>query len=132
MTLRTGVDLLVISRLKEALGRHGERFLDRIYTAEENRLCAGNIESLAVRFAAKEATAKALGCGLGDVSWKEIEILRAPSGAPVLILHGRARSLAQVLELTEWAISLSHTHEHAIAQVVASSAPGSFRGYCEN
>jgi holo-[acyl-carrier protein] synthase len=121
MTIRSGVDLLEISRLKEALEKYGERFLARIYTPAECELCAGNPASLAVRFAAKEAVAKALGTGLGDVSWTEIEILRADTGAPQLHLHGKARVLAGKLGLTQWSISLSHTRENAIALAVASS-----------
>ena len=120
MTLRSGVDLLEISRLKEAVERHGERFLARIYTAAEREVCGGSAASLAARFAAKEAVAKALGSGLGPVAWTEIEILRADSGAPLLFLHGKARALADELGLSEWAISLSHTRENAIALVVAS------------
>ena len=120
MTLRTGVDLLEINRLKDALERHGERFLARIYTNAERELCAGNPASLAARFAAKEAVAKALGTGLGIVAWVDIEILRGESGEPVLHLAGKALSLAGELGLREWAISLSHTHEYAIAMVVAN------------
>ena len=120
MTLRTGIDLLEIDRLEGALERHGERFLARIYTRAEQELCAGNTASLAARFAAKEATAKALGTGLGIVAWNEIEILRDDSGAPVLHLSGKALAQAENLGLREWAISLSHTHEYAIASVVAS------------
>jgi holo-[acyl-carrier protein] synthase len=119
--LRTGVDLLEISRLKEAIERHGERFLARIFTRAERELCAGNFSSLAARFAAKEAVAKALGTGFGAVAWTDIEILRADSGAPLLYLHGKARSLSDQLGLTQWSISLSHTRENAIAMVVASA-----------
>jgi holo-[acyl-carrier protein] synthase len=119
MELRSGVDLLEIERLQKALERHGERFLARIYTPAERELCAGNAASLAARFAAKEAVAKALGTGLGDVAWTEIEILRDGRGAPVLVLHGQARALANELGLSQWSISLSHTHKHAIAMAVA-------------
>jgi len=119
MELRNGVDLLEIERLRGAVERHGERFLARIYTPSERELCAGNAASLAARFAAKEAVAKALGTGLGDVAWTEIEILRAERGAPLLRLHGKAKTLAEKLGLKQWAISLSHTHEYAIAMVVA-------------
>jgi holo-[acyl-carrier protein] synthase len=121
MTLRTGVDLLEISRLEKAIARHGERFLARIYTPTERKLYSGNTASLAARFAAKEAVAKALGTGLGDVSWTDIEILRAESGAPVLHLHNNARALADKLGPGEWAISLSHAREYAVAVAVFSS-----------
>jgi holo-[acyl-carrier protein] synthase len=121
MTLRTGVDLLEISRLQTAIEKHGERFLARIYTHAERELCAGNPASLAARFAAKEAVAKALGTGLGLIAWTDIEILRADSGAPLLLLNGKANALAEKLGLCEWSLSLSHTHEYAVALVVASS-----------
>ncbi len=122
MTLRTGVDLLEISRLREAVARHGERFMARIFTPLEREQCGENYPSLAARFAAKEAVAKALGTGLGDVSFTDIEIVRGPNGAPNLKLYGRALEVATELKLSEWAISLSHTHEHAVASVVAQGA----------
>jgi holo-[acyl-carrier protein] synthase len=119
MELRSGVDLLEIERLQKALERHGERFLARIYTTAERELCEGNVASLAARFAAKEAVSKALGTGLGVIAWTEIEVLRAESGAPTLRLHGKASALADELGLKHWSISLSHTAELALAQVVA-------------
>jgi len=91
-----------------------------IFTPAERAECGENYPSLAARFAAKEAVAKALGTGLGDVSFTDIEILRSESGAPVLTLSGRAQEVAAELKLTEWAISLSHTTEHAVASVVAT------------
>ena len=120
MTLRNGVDLLEITRLKEAIARHGERFLQRIFTPAELSLCHGNPASLAARFAAKEAVSKALGTGLGEIRWIEIEILRDPAGAPLLNLYGQARTRAEALGLRQWSISLSHSRENAIAMVVAS------------
>jgi holo-[acyl-carrier protein] synthase len=119
MTIRTGVDLLEISRLREAIERHGERFMTRIFTSTEREQCGENYPSLAARFAAKEAVAKALGTGLGDVSFTDIEIVRGKNGEPKLKLYGKALEVANELKLTEWAISLSHTHEHAVASVVA-------------
>lgn len=120
MQLRTGVDLIEIERLRQAIQRHGKRFLERIYTPGELAQCTSNLASLAARFAAKEAVAKALGTGIGLVSWQEIEILRNHHGQPVLSLHGSAARLAAEQGLQNWSISLSHTHEHAVALVVAS------------
>jgi len=77
------------------------------------------VESLAGRFAAKEAVAKALGSGIGDITWKEVEILRADSGAPILVLHGAAAEMAEKQGLVEWSISISHEKSHALAMVVA-------------
>jgi len=121
MTLRSGVDLVEVSRIAHSLEVHGERFLQRIYTPEELADCAGQPASLAVRFAAKEAASKALGTGIGTVSWKEIEVRRGPNREPQLVLHGAALDLAQRLNLTEWSLSLSHTGSLAIAFVVAQS-----------
>jgi holo-[acyl-carrier protein] synthase len=119
LSLRTGVDLFEVRRLREAVERHGERFLRRIYTPRELEQMNGNFASLAARFAAKEAVAKALGTGIGDLSWLEVEILRGERKEPVLQLHGAAQRLADGLAITSWSISISHTHEHVIAFVVA-------------
>lgn len=117
--LATGVDLIEVSRIQQAIERHGERFLHRIYTARELSLVGDSYPSLAARFAAKEAVAKALGCGIGDVAWVEIEVLRGENKQPVLYLHGNAAKVAAEQGLTQWAISLSHSMEFAIAMVTA-------------
>jgi len=117
--LATGVDLVEIERLEEIVERHGERFLQRVFTQAELEEVGGNIASLAGRFAAKEAVSKALGTGIGPVSWREIEILRGAQRAPVLRLYGSAAILAEQRELKQWSISLSHTGSYAIALVVA-------------
>ena len=117
--IRTGVDLIEISRIEEVVSRHGKHYLERIYTPAELELCGVRSESLAGRFAAKEAAAKALGCGIGDVDWKEIEILGNEQRAPVLYLHGKAAQKADELGLTSWSVSLSHSQSHALAFVVA-------------
>ena len=119
MKLATGVDLIEISRIEEVISRHGKHYLERVYTPAELELCGKRVESLAGRFAAKEAVAKALGCGIGDVSWKEIEILGNEQNAPVLHLFGEAAQKADELGLTSWSVSLSHSQSHAIAVVIA-------------
>jgi holo-[acyl-carrier protein] synthase len=119
MILRTGVDLIEISRIKEAIERHGDRFLNRIYTELEQEECKGRISSLAARFAAKEAAAKALGCGIGNVNWTDIETRYDEKKAPYLVLHGEGARLAKELGLTAWSVSLSHTETQAIAFVAA-------------
>ncbi len=121
MNLKTGVDLIEIQRIANAIERYGERFLARVYTADELALIGEDQASLAARFAAKEAVSKALGTGIGAVSFQEIEILRDEARAPVLYLHGEAQQIAQKFGLTTWSISLSHTQTHAIAMVVAIS-----------
>jgi holo-[acyl-carrier protein] synthase len=120
MNLRNGVDLIEIERIAGIVDRHGLRYLERVYTPAELDLCGNSIESLAVRFAAKEAVAKALGCGIGIISWQEIEILHDDHNAPVLVLHGNATQMATELGLRNWSISLSHSRDHAIAFVVAA------------
>lgn len=119
MNLRTGVDLIEIARVEDAIARHGARFLERIYTPEELEHYGKSIESLAGRFAAKEAIAKALGCGIGDVGWTEIEVLGDENRAPVLMLHGKAAQKAEEMGLTNWSLSMSHIQSHAVAFVVA-------------
>ena len=118
MNLRTGVDLIEISRVQEAIDHHGLRFLNRIFTETEQHECGGRVSSLAARFAAKEAVSKALGCGIGDVGWLEIEIRSDEKKAPHLVLYGEAERLAKMLGLTTWSVSLSHTESYAIAFVV--------------
>jgi holo-[acyl-carrier protein] synthase len=118
--MKHGVDVIEIERVKSAINRHGERFLRRIYTQVELAECGEKVSSLAVRFAGKEAVAKALGTGIGEISWCEIEIHRVESGAPKLNLYGRAAREADLQGLKIWAISLSHTRTLAFASVVAS------------
>ena len=118
--LQTGVDLIEVDRLEKAIERHGDRFLKRIYTEQELIQLKDNLPSLASRWAAKEAVAKALGTGIGDVSWLEIEILRGPAKEPILNLYGAARRLAKERGIQHWSVSLSHTHAHALAMVVAT------------
>jgi len=119
MNLRTGVDLIEISRVSEVIARHGKHYLERIYTSAEAAQCGRNVESLAGRFAAKEAVAKALGTGIGKVSWKEIEVLGDEQNAPLLTLHGAAEQKSKELGLTQWSVSISHSMSHAVAFVVA-------------
>ena len=119
MILRNGVDLIETRRVQETIDRFGRRFLERVFTPLELELCRDRTDSLAVRWAAKEAVAKAFGTGIGDISFKEIEILRGPRSEPILHLHGAARRLAEEAGLTQWSVSLSHTNTHAIAFVTA-------------
>jgi holo-[acyl-carrier protein] synthase len=121
--LRVGVDMIEVERIARSLERYGDKFYSRFFTDNERQICAGQPMRLAARFAAKEAVAKALGTGIGDVRWVEIEIDCGERGRPVLRLHGNAARIAAELGLTNWDISLSHTHEHAIAFVVATDQP---------
>lgn len=119
MKVASGVDLIEIERLEGTIQRYGDRFLKRVFTQQELDEAGQSMASLAARFAAKEAVAKALGTGIGTVAWQEIEVLRGEARQPVLHLHGEASRLAARLGLQDWSLSLSHTHTHAIAMVVA-------------
>ena len=122
--LTTGVDLIEITRIEQALERYGDRFLARVFTPNEVFYCRGRVPELAARFAAKEAVSKALGVGMrvlahDGIYWKDVEVIGDHRGKPVVRLFGRAAERAAELGLTEWAVSLTHTKEHAMAFVVA-------------
>jgi holo-[acyl-carrier protein] synthase len=119
MTLAVGVDIIEVARIEQSLGRLGTRFLDRIFTAQEQAYCEGRASSLAGRFAVKEAVAKALGTGIGEVGWRDIEVVNDERGRPQLVLHGEANRLAESFGLSEWSISLSHSDKQAIGMAVA-------------
>ena len=116
--LTTGVDIIEIDRIARVLERYGDRFLRRIYTPDELEYCRGRPSKLASRFAAKEATMKALGTGVRGVGWKDIEVVRASSGAPSILLHGRAKSRAERLGVLEISVSMSDSRDNAVAFVV--------------
>ena len=115
-----GIDAIEPARIATSIARWGERFLERIYTPAEREVCGARPASLAARFAAKEAVAKALGTGVGAIHWRDIEILANTRGRPVLVLHGAAAERAAALGLRHWSISLTHLADIALAVVVAS------------
>lgn len=130
MNISSGIDLIEIERIEKALNRHGERFLKRIFSKTElerlvkfkerqvnPRLISAEV---AARFAAKEACSKALGTGIGPVSWKEMEVLNEPSGKPTLRLSGKAAQIGGFLGYTSWSVSLTHSRGMAAAVVVAA------------
>ncbi|MBI5304920.1 MAG: holo-ACP synthase [Chloroflexi bacterium] len=120
--LTTGIDLIEVNRIQDSIARYGERFLTRVFTASELAYCAGRPPQLAARFAAKEAVSKALGVGIqhpDGVAWREIEIVSGARGQPSVELTGRAAQRATELGVQHFAVSLSHTREHAIAMIVA-------------
>lgn len=117
--LVAGVDVVDVGRFEQLLLRRGAALLDHVFTPGELGECAGRPESLAARLAAKEATLKALGTGIGPVAWRDVEVRRGPGGAPVLVLTGGARAVARSLGLGDWAVSLSHDAGCAVAVVVA-------------
>lgn len=111
--------MVSIARLERLGELYGDRFLRRVFTDEERADCGERYESLAARWAAKEAVAKALGTGIGAARFLEIEVCRDTSGRPELVLSGDAARLAGVLGLSNWAVSLAHDGGMAIAFVVA-------------
>lgn len=122
MIVGTGVDIVEVPRIAETMARFGERFLRRVFTEAEIRYCDSKfnrIERYAARFAAKEAALKAMGTGLRQgISWREVEVSREPGGRPTLIFSGRAAEIAAKLGMKRASLSLSHTAQHAIAQVI--------------
>ncbi len=117
-----GVDLIEVDRIEQLVARYGERFLNRVFTAEELAYCRGRSPELAARFAAKEAVSKALGVGIqhqDGVGWREIHVVADARGKPGIALSGTAARRAGELGLSTFALSLSHTREYAIAMLVA-------------
>jgi len=118
-----GVDLVEVERFGDLLRRH-KKALARLFAAEElayTETLANPVPSLAARFAAKEATMKALQVGLGSFDWTDVAVERAPSGAPTLLVRGRAERLAATRGVAGWLVSLSHIDSVAAATVVACS-----------
>ena len=121
--LRCGVDMIECQRIADGVDRFGERFLRRFFTPGERAACNDMPRRLAARFAAKEAVSKALGTGIGDMRWVDIEIrVDTDRRRPRLLLHGEAKAISKRLGLVEWDISLSHSDDNAIAIAVAKSA----------
>lgn len=118
--LRCGIDMIEHERVSQGIERLGERFLNRFFTEGERQDCADKPDRLAARLAAKEAVAKALGTGIGDVAWREIEIrVNNPRKRPVLYLHGAAAALSEEIGLRFWDISLTHSRAYAAAIAIA-------------
>ena len=125
MIVGTGIDIAEVPRIRETIARHGERFLKRVFTEGEIQYCeskANRVERYAARFAAKEAGMKAIGTGWNQgVRWRDIEVSRKPGGRPTLLLHGKAAEFAAKLGAHNIALSLTHTAEQAMAQVILES-----------
>jgi holo-[acyl-carrier protein] synthase len=122
MIVGTGVDITEVSRIKAAVERFGDRFLERVFTPDEVRYCtakANPAERLAARFAAKEAGMKALGTGLRHgITWHDVEVVRQPGGRPAVRFSGKAAEFAERLGCKRAHLSLTHTAEQAMAFVV--------------
>jgi len=123
MIIGIGIDLIEVKRLEQAIAQYGARFIDRIFTAREVAYCEATTrraERYATRFAAKEAARKAIGAAtpLAALAWHDVEIISSTEGAPQLEFHGRAGELIKQLQVARAHVSLSHTAELAMAQVI--------------
>ena len=118
-----GIDLVDFPRIEEMVKRHGERFLDRIFTPTEQAYADSNengVEKLAGRFAAKEAILKLIGTGWrGKIAWTDIEITNTPTGQPEVTLTGEVKKIADKLRIEDISVSITHTANFAIASAVA-------------
>jgi holo-[acyl-carrier protein] synthase len=117
-----GIDIIEVARVREVLART-PRFAERVFTSAERAYCdsrgAAAAQHYAARFAAKEAALKAFQTGWrGGISWQDVEIASRESGAPYLVFHGKVQQLFEKSGATAAHLSLSHTNEHAIAEVV--------------
>jgi len=125
MIVGTGIDIAEVPRIRQSIERFGLRFLERIFTEAEMRYCdskANRMERYAARFAAKEAAMKALGTGWNHgVRWRDCEVVRKPGGRPTMLFYGKAGEFAAKLGVRNVALSISHTQEQAIAQVILES-----------
>jgi len=125
MIVGTGIDIAEVPRIAQSIERFGARFLERIFTPAEMSYCdskANRAERYAARFAAKEAAMKALGTGWNHgVRWVDCEVVRMPGGRPTIAFHGKAAEFATRLGAKNVALSLTHTREQAMAQVILES-----------
>jgi holo-[acyl-carrier protein] synthase len=110
-----GVDIIRIDRIRHTIDRFGDRFFRRVLTAGEQRYVRGRPVTMAGRWAAKEAVSKVLGLGVRGIGWTEIEIVRLPTGAPSVRLHGRAARRSEQLGMGRIAVSISHEGDYAVA-----------------
>jgi holo-[acyl-carrier protein] synthase len=128
MIVGHGIDVVEIPRLAAMLSRHGDRFIERVFTPLERQYCQGKkreMEHLAGRFAAKEAVLKVLGTGWsGKISWQDIEVSNAPGGQPVVSLFGECARVAAELGIRKVLLSISHTGDWATASAIGVDEAG--------
>lgn len=122
MIFGVGVDIILIKRMDNAIQRWGERFINRIFTEQEQKLClsrANPVAHFSMRFAAKEAFSKALGTGMKrGIRWQDIEIYHEQGRRPMIRLHGRSKELSESLGIENVHVSLSDDTDYAIAMVI--------------
>jgi holo-[acyl-carrier protein] synthase len=114
-TTELGIDIVKVERIANTLRRFGARFEQRVLTQDERRYVRGRPPTMAGRWAAKEAVSKVLGLGVRGVGWRDIEIVRLPTGQPLVQLHGRAAGRAEQLGMARIAVSISHEDDFAVA-----------------
>ena len=114
-TTELGIDIIKVERIAASLARFGDRFTKRVLTPHEQRHVRGRPETMAGRWAAKEAVSKVLGLGVRGIGWRDIEIERLPTGQPSVRLHGRAAARATQLGMGRVAVSISHESDYAVA-----------------
>jgi holo-[acyl-carrier protein] synthase len=114
-TTELGIDIIRIDRIRAALAKFGDRFSNRVLTQAERTYVRGRPETMAGRWAAKEAVSKVLGLGVRGIGWREIEIERLPTGQPAVRLHDRAAQRAEQLGMGRIAVSISHESDYAVA-----------------
>jgi len=114
-TTELGIDIIKVERISKAIEKHGRRFAKRVLTDAEDAYVRDRPENFAGRWAAKEAVSKVLGLGVRGVGWREIEIVRLPTGQPTVRLHDRALRRADQLGMERVAVSISHEREYAVA-----------------
>ncbi|QNO14576.1 holo-ACP synthase [Alkalicella caledoniensis] len=119
MIIGVGVDLIEISRIKKVVEARGDKLLERLFTERELEVMSRKHETIAGRFAAKEAVVKALGVGIGIISWKDIEIIKDKLGKPKIYLTGAAARRRKTMGIIKMHLSISHSKSQAVAYVVA-------------
>jgi holo-[acyl-carrier protein] synthase len=126
-TTELGIDIIRVARIRDTMARFGARFSQRVLTPAEQRYVRDRPETLAGRWAAKEAVSKVLGLGVRGIGWRDIEVVRLPTGQPSVALHGRAAARAQQLGMGRIALSISHESDYAVAIAFGvRSAGGAF------
>lgn len=120
--LFTGIDLVEVQRFSGFSPEIRGRFFERVFTPDERQAVGSHLERAAGFFAAKEALAKALGCGIGPIKWQEIEVIKDDLGKPYVKLSGQALAISHNIGITEWSLSISHTKQYAIAMVIGLKA----------
>ena len=127
-----GIDLVDFPRIQEMIERHGDRFLNRVFTAAEQRYARAHrnaVETYAGRFAAKEAVLKLVGTGWrGKIAWTDIEVTNNPAGQPEVTLSGEVKEIAGRLGIRQISLSITHTANFAIASAVGLAGSDASQG----